>query len=259
MISRLVRLNLLLCAAISLAGCARSPNVKVYAFDGRRVAYIGRGEGSPVVVLESGYGVLLSTWEPIFDSLSKVTSVYAYDRPGYGRSTQEQPPTTAREVAEQLHQNLVSTGYAPPYVLVGHSVGGLYVNVFARIYPAEVAGVVLIDPSHSLQFEHLREEQQGQYSEFLTTTANGERAYEGSILRNIHAEFASIEPFPDVPLVVLTAETTEHVEYHEDLAGMSAQASHRVVAGSGHFIHQDQPQIVIEEIKSLLNTVQEAE
>jgi pimeloyl-ACP methyl ester carboxylesterase len=217
-------------------------------------------------VFESGYGALMSNWEPIFGSLRKVTRVFAYDRPGYGSSTQEQAPTTARQLAEQLHENLVSTGHPPPYVLVGHSAGGLYVNVFARVFPEDVAGVVLIDSSHPMQFEYMRQEQPDRYTDFLEFIADGEPAYEGSILKSIHTEFASIEPFPDVPLLVLAPETVasdeyleQSSEYQKDLANMSMSVTHRVVEGSGHWIHTDQPQIVIEEIKGLLDTIQESE
>ena len=130
-------------------------------------------------------------------------------------------------------------------MLVGHSAGGLYVNVFARIYPEEVAGVVLIDSTHPLQFEYFRKDQSILYAVFVTSTATGNTRYEASILRNIHAEFASIEPFPDIPLVVLTAENSslfetaemrnKWLEFQQDLASMSIYATHKVIAGSGHF------------------------
>ena len=150
-----------------------------------------------------------------------------------------------------------------PYLLVGHSAGGLYVNVFARIYPEEVAGVVLIDSTHPLQFEYFRKDQSILYAVFVTSTATGNTRYEASILRNIHAEFASIEPFPDIPLVVLTAENSslfetaemrnKWLEFQQDLASMSIYATHKVIAGSAHFIHKDKPQVVIAEITRIIN------
>ena len=157
---------------------------------------------------------------------------------------------------------MVSTGLAPPYLLVGHSAGGLYVNIFARLYLEEVAGIVLIDSSHPLQFEYFRKDQPILYTAFIATTAIGSMQYEASILKGIHLEIASIAPFPDVPLVVLTAESSSSfetekmrqkwLEFQEDLANMSIHATHKVVADSGHFIHQDKPQIVIEEITRLV-------
>ena len=101
------------------------------------------------------------------------------------------------------------------------------------------------------------------YAVFVTTTATGNTRYEASILRNIHAEFASIEPFPDIPLVVLTAENSslfetaemrnKWLEFQQDLASMSIYATHKVIAGSAHFIHKDKPQVVIAEITRIIN------
>jgi hypothetical protein len=101
------------------------------------------------------------------------------------------------------------------------------------------------------------------YIAFVTVTAIGTTRYEASILKNIHAEFASIEPFPNIPLVVLTSESysifettkmrKKWLEFQEDLANMSIYATHKVVTGSGHFIYKDKPQYVVEEITMLFN------
>ncbi len=217
----------------------------------------------PVVVLEAGMGPSMSTWAPIFESVSQVTKVYAYNRPGYGRSTIGEVPGSARILAKQLHQNLEATGHKPPYLLTGHSAGGLYVNMFARMYPEEVAGVLLIDSSHPSQFEYFRKEQPLLHSALITTSAIGKMTYEASILKNVHAEFDQITSFPDIPLVVLTAEKSslfesqamrkKWLEFQVDLAEMSTQAKHKVIEGSGHFIHSDKPQVVIKEIIGLIN------
>lgn len=254
--------GLALCALLLLTSCATLPNVEVQNIQDRQVAYAAKGKGIPVIVLESGLGVSMSTWSPIFERLSETTRVFAYDRLRLGRSTQTQTPETAWEVAEQLHQNLISTGHAPPYLLVGHSAGGLYVNVFARMYPEEVMGVVLVDSTHPSQFENSRTEQPITYLTLLAASVIGKMADDASIIKNVHNEFKNIEPFPDIPLVVLTAdkfllETTQRrerwLELQEDLASMSTDLTHKVVAGSGHFIHKDNPQIVIEEITRLIN------
>ena len=239
------------------------PNVKVEDIDNRKVAYATKGEGTPVIVLVSGMGVAMSAWAPVYMSLSEVSTVFAYDRPRYGKSSQKQLPATAGVLAEQLHQNLISTGHAPPYLLAGHSAGGLYANIFARMYPNEVAGVVLIDSTHPSQFEYFRDHEPELYSTFVSSNANGKLAYEASILMNINNEFESLGPFPNVPVAVLTAgnsskhETSEFrkkwLEYQQDLANMSTGGINKVIAGSGHFIHVDKPQAVINEIVRLIN------
>ncbi|MDH3375590.1 MAG: alpha/beta hydrolase [Gammaproteobacteria bacterium] len=260
--AKMDNLSLFLYTLLVLTGCVSLPNVKVDNVQDRQVAYTSKGVGTPVIVLESGLGPSMTTWAPIFESLAEITRVFAYDRPGYGHSSLHQYPETARELAEQLRQNLITTGHSPPYLLAGHSAGGLYVNVFARLYPNDVAGVVLIDATHPSQFEYFREEQPILYSTFITTSAMGKTRYEATILKNMHTEFASIGRFPDVPLVVLTAEKSsifetqkmrnKWLEFQQDLASMSTKATHKVVAGSGHFIHKDKPNIVINEIKEIV-------
>jgi pimeloyl-ACP methyl ester carboxylesterase len=248
---------------LSFCGCANLPGTSISELENRTVSYSSEGEGTPVVVLEAGMGVSMSTWAPIFENPGEITKVYAYNRPGYGHSSIEEAPSSARILAEQLHQNLEATDHNPPYLLAGHSAGGLYVNMFARMYPEEVAGVLLIDSSHPLQFEYFKNDQPLLYSAFVTTTALGKTSYEASILENVHAEFDQAAAFPNVPLVVLTAEKSslletpamrkQWLEFQADLAGMSTGAKHQVVEGSGHFIHRDKPQVVIDEITSLVN------
>ncbi|MES9835245.1 MAG: alpha/beta hydrolase [Candidatus Thiodiazotropha sp.] len=246
-----------------LSGCAGLPGASLEEVQGRKVDIAAKGAGSPVIVFESGMGPTMSTWAPIFDSLSKETRVFSYNRPGYGRSRAGSAPATAREIAQQLHQNLLDTGHNPPYLLVGHSAGGIYVNLFARLYPKEVSGVVLIDSTHPSQFEYFRKERPLLYSMFTTTTALGRTRYEASILKGVHNEFSTIEPFPEIPLIVLTAEKSslfetremreKWLEFQRDLAQMSSKAKHRVVGGSGHFIYRDKPGVVMEEITALID------
>ncbi|MES9991047.1 MAG: alpha/beta hydrolase [Candidatus Thiodiazotropha sp.] len=248
-----------------LTGCAGLPDASLETVQGRKVDIAVKGEGSPVIVFESGMGPTMSTWSPIFDDLSRVSRVFSYNRPGYGRSSLNATPNTAREIAEQLHQNLLATGHKPPYLLVGHSAGGLYANMFARLYPQQVAGVVLIDSTHPSQFEYFRKERPLLYSTFTATTALGRTSYEASILKPVHNEFLSIEPFPDIPLVILTAEKSslfedqamreKWLEFQHDLARMSSKSKHRVVDGSGHFIHRDKPEEVIREITTLVDAL----
>ncbi|MEW8508811.1 MAG: alpha/beta hydrolase [Candidatus Thiodiazotropha sp.] len=248
-----------------LAACAGLPDASLEAVQGRKVDIAAKGEGSPVIVFESGMGPTMSTWSPVFEDLSRVSRVFSYNRPGYGRSDLRTTPGSAREIAEQLHDNLVASGQKPPFLLVGHSAGGLYVNMFARLYPQQVAGVVLIDSSHPSQFEYFRKERPLLYSTFTATTTLGRTRYEASILKRVHSEFLSVEPFPDIPLVILTAEKSSLFEdremrkkwlgFQRELAEMSSKSKHRVVAGSGHFIHRDRPQAVIKEITALIDEI----
>jgi pimeloyl-ACP methyl ester carboxylesterase len=114
------------------------------------------GEGSPTVVLEAGGGYTSVEWSAwVQPEVSKHTRVCAYDRAGMGWSEPEPGYTDAEQIARELHSLLREAGEEGPYVLIGHSLGGLYSRVYADRYPEEVAGMVLVDSSHPDQFEHL--------------------------------------------------------------------------------------------------------
>jgi pimeloyl-ACP methyl ester carboxylesterase len=117
--------------------------------DGRlmRVRTLGLSDVGrrPVVVFESGAGTGLNTWSDVLEAVSAFATVIAYDRAGIGASEDDGQPPTPRHVAQKLRAVLASTGVKPPYVLVGHSWGGLLIRMFAALYPAEVAGLVYVD------------------------------------------------------------------------------------------------------------------
>lgn len=113
------------------------------------------GQGSPVVVLDAGVGGFSLEWMPVQKALSEHTKVCAYDRAGYGWSDMGPLPRTTAHISYELHQLLHAAQLKPPYILVGHSFGGYSVQHFARSYPEEVAGMVLVDSSHPEQVERL--------------------------------------------------------------------------------------------------------
>lgn len=110
------------------------------------------GKGSPTVILETGLGGMSAAWGWVQPEVAKFTRVASYDRAGLGWSEADGASPDALHIARQLHTLLVNAGIEGPYVLVGHSMGGLFVRVYADQYPAEVAGMVLIDASHPDQY-----------------------------------------------------------------------------------------------------------
>lgn len=124
------------------------PPGRLVDVDGCRLHLQSAGSGTPTVVLEAGLGGMSSVWAWIQPETAKFTHVVSYDRAGLGWSETDTTATTAMRAAVRLRSLLRSVNAAPPYVLVGHSMGGLFIRVFADLFPKEVAGVVLVDASH---------------------------------------------------------------------------------------------------------------
>ncbi len=113
--------------------------------------------GTPTVILESGAGVPALGWKFVQPDVAKFTRVCSYDRAGYGWSDPPPatPPRTSLQVARELHALLQNASVPPPYVLVGHSLGGYNIRVYNAQYPADVAGAVFVDSSHEDQVQNM--------------------------------------------------------------------------------------------------------
>src|SRR5215210_7942629 len=115
------------------------------------------GEGSPTVILEAANLGMSAHWTRVQQQVAQTTRVCAYDRAGLGWSEPGPEPRDARRVSSELHTLLSDAGTEGPYVLVGHSYGGLYARMYAARYSQEVGGVVLVDSSHPEQFTRSQE------------------------------------------------------------------------------------------------------
>jgi pimeloyl-ACP methyl ester carboxylesterase len=132
---------------------ARFPPPGTFAtVDGHKLYLDCTGRGAPTVLLESGLGGPSIMWGRVQPKLAESVRVCSYDRDGIGRSEESGQPRAAQRFAKDLHSVLSSAGEAGPYVLVGHSLGGMLALNFARLYPNDVAGMVLIEPTHPAQF-----------------------------------------------------------------------------------------------------------
>jgi pimeloyl-ACP methyl ester carboxylesterase len=125
-----------------------------YARDGRwidiggrrRLYLVEKGSGNPTVLFEAGIAATNLNWFHIQEPVSRFASTVSYDRGGLGWSSPARTPRTPANIAAELHQLLAGAAIKPPYILVGHSFGGLVMRRFALNYPYEVSGMVLVDP-----------------------------------------------------------------------------------------------------------------
>lgn len=115
-------------------------NVYVKGFESRK-------KGAPAIIFENGLGMGLGNWNTVIDEIAKFAPVFAYDRAGVEKSDSIHRMPTVKIVAENLKSILTTMKIAPPYVVIGHSMGGLYARGFAGFYPNDIAGLVFIDPA----------------------------------------------------------------------------------------------------------------
>jgi pimeloyl-ACP methyl ester carboxylesterase len=165
--------------------------------DGRLLRLRVEGHGSPAVVLEIGLGGPLEEWDLVQPEVARFTKVIAYDRIG-ARDTKL--ALTGEEIARELHAALRKAGVEPPYVLVGQSFGGVYNRVFASLYPDEVTGMVLLDPTQ----EEFLDWMKIHYPEHTLSKSIVKNWAEGAGFWDTMDQLKAAPPLPDVPIIVVT-------------------------------------------------------
>jgi len=247
------------------SGCASLPNEKTEVFDHRRVEYslVRKNNRSAIVVFENGLAAKMRWWKKIIPEISKDASTFAYNRPGYGKSDTVPTPRDGRHIVDELRSFLRSKGLNPPYVLVGHSLGGLYMQLFARRYPEEVTGLVLIDSTHPNQFKG-----KGAVDNWPVWLRVAFRWYLSSTARKefdlINAtgdEILALPSFTGKPVIVLSAlrPMKEKSALADDANEKRKDISHlypgskQVWVDSGHGIPEEKPESVIKAIREVLH------
>ncbi len=222
------------------------------------------GEVTPTVVFEAGFGAGLTSWSTVQSNIAKFARTVSYDRAGIGQSEAGPKPRAAKQIALELHTALQNAGIGPPYVLVGHSFGGIYVRVFADMYPKEVAGMVLIDPSQEKFDDWTRTHQEAQRTaldEQIAKASQGVRDESAEVNTSYQQARAAKVP-AGVPVILLTAMKDDTMpagvrkvwaEKHEEWIAKVPGGKHIVVENSGHFIQAEQPQVVIDPIKQVVD------
>ena len=230
---------------------------------GRQLYLTCAGEGGPTVVMEAGGRGNSGSWHLVQPSVARFTRVCAYDRASTGYSESALINDTAQQIADELHSLLAKAGIDGPYVLVGHSLGGHLVRTFANRYPDEVAGIVLVDTGHGdpvARFQAVLTPEEWQQARGLILHDDNGFILPGGL--------DLLGPdLGDIPLVVLTAgrrgasplppDIAErlnqvHQDAQQELLSLSSNSTHVIAEESGHGIPMDQPDLVIEAIRQVV-------
>jgi pimeloyl-ACP methyl ester carboxylesterase len=242
---------------------AAQPTIAYADIGGYLLAYECAGAGHPAVILEAGYAASgIGTYgRTILPALARRTRVCTYDRAGDGLSDARPAavrPLTGVTQARELHALLAAIHAGPPYVLAGHSYGGMITREFAALYPRAVAGMVLIDASSEPEVAVYDRLHAGPWIDGTIEPAPNQRI-------GIHATVRQLERSPRLgrrPLIVITAgilqdrwlETVPELEARAQLrlASLSADSIHVLDRGIGHLIPSLDPQIVIAAARAVL-------
>ena len=280
---------------------AEAADVKAYPPPGELVDVGGHrlhihciGTGGPTVVIEAGLGDWSTGWDVVQQGVAKATRICTYDRAGWGWSEAGPLPRDAAQFVKELHTLLQNANIPGPYIMVGHSLGGLAVRVFAHEYSSEVAGVVLIDSMSPRQFTQsqgagkqsqpfslpamlarfgivrllarplgimpsIPSEENAYFSRLVSPQSAQTLTNESQGMPAASAEASAVETFGDLPLIVLTAKLNPiegWQEWQTELLQLSSN-SHQLFAESDHNIHFEEPESAIAAILQMVEQVRE--
>jgi pimeloyl-ACP methyl ester carboxylesterase len=233
------------------------------AVDGRLLRMRVEGMGSPAVVLEIGLGGALEEWAAVQPKVARFTKVVAYDRIG---AVDRASRLTGEELARELRAALRNAGIRPPYILVGQSFGGIYNRVFASLYPEDVAGMVLLDPS---QEEFIRWMEK-HHPDRCISQRDVQDWPEGSGIWATLDQLKQLPPLPDVPVTVVTGtkpnDDPVHIEVlpvwtksHADWVKTLPRGRHVLAAESGHGVHVEASELVVQLIREMVEAARHAD
>jgi pimeloyl-ACP methyl ester carboxylesterase len=254
-----------------------------------RLHVMTAGEGRPPVVIDVGFGDSPANWQAVVERLAERTQVVTYERAGYGRSEPGPLPRTPDRAVDELAAALKGAGIEPPYLFVGHSLGGLNMLLMGARHPELSAALVLVDPPPIAflageKFPELRADAEsttvrlGRDADAAASSSDPTVAAQAPRLRMLaseHAEMfsadaggvAEIDSLGELPVTVIAAGNANPefgsvaftfqefwIDENTRVAEMSKRPRLRI-ARSGHYVYREAPNVVVEEIAAMVDSV----
>jgi pimeloyl-ACP methyl ester carboxylesterase len=255
--------------------------------DGRVLRYVCGGNGAPSAVIDQGQGLSIERgfdrpvtfgWAKVFGEVEKSTRVLMHDRAGLGSSQPADRPRSSMDMVTDLRAILSAARMQPPYILVGHSVGGLNVRTFAAQFPHEVAGMVLVDSSHPDQIARMAKILPPESSadspvlkawrkgsdpasspEKIDFNRSAEQARALKSLGTTPLVIVSQSPRafgpPGIPHALWEQMRLEWRDLQSDLLALSSNSRQIVAEHAGHHVQAEEPQLVIDAILEVVKEV----
>jgi len=255
-VNRQFTVALVMLSAVAVFLPTRSQTFTRVAVEGRAIRMLVGGTGEPTVVFENGLGPPLEMWGKVQPQVSRFARTVSYDRAGVGLSEDGPSPRDGQRIARELHDALSAAGLPPPYVLVGFSLGGLYVRVFAGTYPSDVSGMVLVDPTHDVD-----RVERSLHPELAVVRETAEQARRSRVPAGVplvlidavgqnHVPFASsgIRELRAKNRPESDAESRAYKAWIDTIPGARLIVTH----DSGHNVPIEQPHLVVETIREIV-------
>ena len=248
---------------------------KMVDFQNYQIHFKKAGKGEPKVIIEAGLGSGYDAYDTLLSAISEITTVGAYDRPGLGESSRSPSPRTLPVYVEELKKLLEKEKVNPPYILVGHSFGGLIIRYYANIYGDEVIGLIFIDPTPEGWVGYFKKTHSSEEIEKFNVALDPEKNQSTGVTKEEWKQIEyncklaeKIEVPMNIPIRLLSAtkyfEGHQKIGYHpEDMtvwAEMQAgsymnsnkNSKHIITDKSGHSIQLTEPELIINSIKELI-------
>jgi pimeloyl-ACP methyl ester carboxylesterase len=244
---------------IAFFGCASYPQTKIEKVNDRNIEYAMTQHNTIPIVFENGLGGSLQWWKEVLPEIADDSTSFVYNRPGIGSSEPTSSPRDGVHIVDELRFLLLSKGLNPPYILVGHSLGGLYMQVFARKYPQEVKALILVDSTHpkQLEGESALENQSWWVRFILDATLNNSGEEELNLLSTTGDQVLILPTLKNKQVIVLSA--AKPLLYSSKLADDANQkrkdianlypGSKQIWVESGHGIPLEKPESIISAIR----------